>query len=424
VSANGVTTGGETVRIGSLAAGGDGVGHLADGITAFVPRTAPQDRVEILRARRHKRHARALEWRVVEPGPGRVEPRCRHYERDGCGGCQWQHLSSEAQAAAKARIVGDALRRIGHLEVTDPAVAPSPRPFGYRATITLTVRWGPGGPTAGFHHHQHPERVFPLARCEIAREEINVLWEALRPSLAALPHGADVRLKLRVAPDGGLHAVVGGGEGAWTTPTPLVEAAAARGLALTIWWEPTGGALRRLAGPEADRGAVAFEQVNPEVASALRAAVLDAVPPGAVGRALDLYAGAGEIAVALAARGWEVALVETNEAAVARAGERARREGVSLRAIAARVEDLLPALLPAALVVANPPRTGLDERVTAALAARPPERLVYVSCDPATLARDLRRLDADTGGLAVTCYDMFPQTSHVETVAVLDRSRG
>jgi 23S rRNA (uracil1939-C5)-methyltransferase len=424
VSTNGVTMGGETLRIGALAAGGDGVGHLADGITAFVPRTAPQDLVEIVRERRHKRHVRALEWRVIEPGPGRVVPRCRHYERDGCGGCQWQHLSSEAQATAKARIVGDALRRIGHLDVPDPSVAPSPRPFGYRGTITLTVRWGPGGPTAGFHHHLHPDRVFPLERCEIARAEINTLWEVLRPSLAALPHGSDVRLKLRVAPDGGLNAVVGGGEGAWTTPTPLVEAAAAHGLALTVWWEPTGGALRRMAGPEAEQGAVAFEQVNPEVAALLRGAVLDAVPPGATGRALDLYAGAGAIGVALAARGWEVALVETNEAALARAGEHAGREGVSLRAIAARVEDVLPALLPAALVVANPPRTGMDERVTAALAARPPERLVYVSCDPATLARDLRRLDAGPGGLSVACYDMFPQTSHVETVAVLDGARG
>lgn len=418
------------VRIESLAAGGDGVGRFADGMAVFVPRAAPGDLVAIAAVQRRRRHARATRWRLVEAGGDRVEPRCAHFTRDGCGGCQWQHLSAEAQMAAKARIVGDALRRIGRLDVPDPPLVPSPRAFGYRATLTLTVRWLPGGPVAGFHGYDEPGRVFGLDRCEIAREGVGALWAAVRPALATLPRGADVRLKLRVASDGGLHLVVSGGEGggggggAWTSPGPLADAAAASGLAATVWWEPTGGALRRMAGPPADRAAVAFAQVNPEVAGLLRDAVLAALPSPAGGRALDLYAGTGEVALALAALGWEVAAVEINAAAVARTTERARTEGVSVRALAARVEDAVAGLLPARLVVANPPRTGLDERVTAALAAGPPDRLIYVSCDPATLARDLRRLGADRLRLSVTCYDMFPQTSHVETVAVLRGAGG
>jgi 23S rRNA (uracil1939-C5)-methyltransferase len=407
------------VLIESVAAGGDGVGRLADGITVFVPRTAPGDRVSLTRVRRSRRHARAAVARVVAPGPGRVEPRCAHFVRDGCGGCQWQHLSAEAQGAAKRRVAGDALRRIGALAVEDPPLVPSPRAFGYRATITLTVRWSPEGPIAGFHRGEAADPVFALDRCEIAREEVSALWTALRPALAALPRGQDVRLKLRVANDGALHVVVGGGLGAWTTPQPLAAAAAAAGLAATVWWEPTAGAVRRMAGPPADRGAVAFEQVNPEVAAALRAVVLELVPPAA-GRALDLYAGAAEIGLALASRGWDVDAVEADPGAAARAGEQARRQGSGLRVVADRVERCLGGLLPADLVIANPPRAGLDAAVTALLAERPPARLVYVSCDPATLARDLRRLGAEPARLSLTCFDMFPQTSHVETLAVLE----
>jgi 23S rRNA (uracil1939-C5)-methyltransferase len=428
---DGAVGGAEPVRIEALAAGGDGVGRLADGMTVFVPRTAPRDLVRLAGLRRRRRHARAAAAEILEPGPDRVAPRCAHYDRDGCGGCQWQHITLEAQHRAKSRVVGDALRRIGALAVEDPPLVPSPQAFGYRTTVTLTVRWlsggdggGQGRVIAGFHHHADPDRVFALERCEIARPEIGALWGAVRSALGSLPHGTDVRLKLRVAGDGGLHVVVGGGEGAWTAPEPLERAAAGAGLAATVWWEPTGGAIRRMAGPAADRGAVAFAQVNPEVAERLRGAVLAAAPSPAGGRALDLYAGAGETAVALAAAGWEVASVEVNDAAVARAGERARATGVVVRAVAARVEDAVEGLLPARLVVANPPRGGLEERVAAALAARPPERLIYVSCDPATLARDLKRLGADAARLSVTCYDMFPQTAHVETVAVLREAGG
>ena len=409
--------GDETVLIESVAAGGDGVGRLADGMAVFVPRTAPGDRVRLADVRRRRRHAHATILRIVEPGPGRVEPRCAHFVRERCGGCQWQHLSAEAQAVAKRRMVGDALRRIGGLAVDDPPLSASPRAFGYRATITLTVRWTAAGPVAGFHGVESADPVFALDRCEIARDEVNALWIALRPVLGALPRGPDVRLKLRVAPDGALHVVVGGGIGAWTTPQPLADAAAGAGLAATVWWEPAEGAVRRLAGAAADPAAVAFAQVNPEVAAALRTAVLEAVPQRA-GRALDLYAGAGETGLALASRGWEAVSVESDGRAAARAAEQARRSGGALRVVADRVEHCLGGLLPTDLVIANPPRAGLDATVTALLAEQPPERLVYISCDPATLARDLKRLGAEPARLSVRCFDMFPQTSHVETLVV------
>ena len=393
-------------------------------MTVFVPRTAPGDRVSLSHLRRHRRHARAEPAALLERGPGRTAPTCRHFDRDGCGGCQWQHLSLDAQHAAKRRIVGDALRRIGGLAVEDPALEPSPAALGYRATITLTVRWRGAEPVVGFHRAtgegEAAGEVFALERCEIARAEVAALWEAVRPALGCLPRGDDVRFKLRVARDGALHLIVNGGDRAWTTPQPLADAAARAGHPATVWWQPAGGAVRRMAGPAADTASVAFEQINADVAEALQAAVLEAVPPEA-GRALDLYAGTGEVALALARRGAEVASVEADDAAVRLAEERARAAGLTVRAVADLVERQIEALLPADAVVANPPRTGLAPEVAAALAARAPATLVYVSCDPATLARDLKRLGADPARLSLRCFDMFPQTSHVETLAVLRR---
>ncbi len=411
----------DTVTIERLAAGGDGVGHLADGVTVFVPRTAPGDVIRPTAVRRHRRHAFARIGELVTAGSGRVEPRCRHYVRDACGGCQWQHLAPEAQLAARSRIVGDALRRIGKLDVADPPVVPAPRPFGYRGTVTLAARGRGTARVVGLHRGDDAS-VFALERCEIAQEPLNALWAALRPAAAALPEGDDVRVALRVTPEAALHVLVRGGEGAWTGAPALAAAAAAGGLAPTVWWQPAGGAVRRMAGPDADPSAVAFEQVNPPVADALRAAVLAALPPDA-GRLLDLYAGDGEVGLEAAARGWEVVTVEVDARAVRWTAVRAAERGVRVRALAARVEDLLADLLPAGVVVANPPRAGLDGAVAAALRAERPQRLVYVSCDPATLARDLSRLGAEPSHLSeVRCFDMFPQTGHVETLVVLERA--
>jgi 23S rRNA (uracil1939-C5)-methyltransferase len=409
------------VVIESLAAGGDGVGRLPDGMTVFVPRSAPGDRVRVSVVRRRRRYARGTVREVLERGPGRAEPACVHFARDGCGGCQWQHLKAEVQAEAKRRIVGDALRRLGGLPVEDPPLVPSPAAYGYRATITLAVRWEGDRPVVGFHDGERVERVFPLERCEIAREEIRALWSALRSALGALPRGADVRLKLRAARDGTLHVMVLGGEGAWTGARQVAAAAAASGRAATVWWHPAGGAARRMAGPAADRGALAFEQVNAEVGAGLLEAVLGCVPAGAR-RVLDLYAGTGETGLALAGPAREVVSVEVDRAAAGYAERQARRTGHRIEVVAARVEDVLERLLPADLVILNPPRTGLAAAAAAALERRPPELLLYVSCDPATLARDLRRLGAQPARLRLRCYDMFPQTSHVETLAVLARS--
>jgi 23S rRNA (uracil1939-C5)-methyltransferase len=410
----------ESVRIERLAAGGDGVGHLPDGLTVFVPRTAPGDLVGVRDVQRRRRHAFALVDSVLEPGPERVEPRCAHFVRDGCGGCQWQHLELGAQLRAKARIVGDALRRIGKLAVPDPQLVPSSLVFGYRGTVTLAVHGHGGRRTVGLHRGGDA-RVFQLERCEIAREPLNALWAALSGWVGALPAGDDIRVVLRVTPGDALHVLVRGGERAWAGGPALAAAASVAGLVPTVWWQPEGGAERRMAGPEADPAAVTFEQVNAGVAAALRSDLVDAVPHGAA-RVLDLYAGAGEVGLELAARGAEVVTVELDHRAVRWTEARAAERGLQVRTVAGKVEDAIRGLVPADTVIVNPPRTGLEPAVAAVLRAAPPRRLLYVSCDPATLARDLARLGATPDRLTlVRAYDMFPQTSHAETLVALDR---
>ncbi|MFI5206665.1 MAG: class I SAM-dependent RNA methyltransferase [Gemmatimonadales bacterium] len=399
-------------------------------MTVFVPRTAPGDRVRLRNVRRHRRHAEAQIASVVEPGPARVSPPCNHFVSDGCGGCQWQHLSAVAQHDAKRRIVGDALRRVGKLDIADPELVSSPRALHYRTTITLTVRWRGAHPLVGFHDGADPDRVFMLEGCSIAREELGALWIAMRPALTALPKGDDVRLKLRVLPDGSRHVMVDGGDGAWTGAARLSQAA---GSDVTIWWQPTGGASRRMAGADADPSSVAFEQVNAEVAALLREAVIEAAAGGRADgrtsgptpRLLDLYAGSGDTAVPLARRGFDVAMVEQDPRSVRRAEDCAKVAGVSVRCIAGQVENHIEKLLPADVVIVNPPRAGLSPEVADRLSARPPVRFVYVSCDPATLARDLTRLRITAADvLSLRAYDMFPQTSHVEMLLVARAGSG
>lgn len=433
----------EAVRILRLASGGDGVSRLADGRTVFVPRTAPGDLVELTQPRLLARFARARVARLMEPGPGRVPPRCEHYIADNCGGCQFQHLDLETQLAAKRSFVEDALRRIGHLEVTVPPVIPADSAWGYRTRIALTV--GPGRRFAGFHPLEEPGRVFAMVRCEIAAEPLMQLWAVLQDQLQLLPPDVD-QLVLRVDRESQLHVVIKakGGQ-AWGNGRRLADVLTARGSPATVWWHPEGGAPRVMAGDRDAFPATVFEQVHPSLGERIRAWALDRLANLAGVHAWDLYAGIGETTEMLVAGGASVESVELDPRAVDLAERRAQAaapgrasshvgaETAILRHIG-RVEDLIGQLRAPDVVIANPPRAGMDPRVIRGLLERPASRLVYVSCDPSTLARDLSTLCETAAGppgrrgtespryrlTAIQPFDLFPETAHVETVAVLE----
>lgn len=402
---------GDRLEIASIAAGGDGVGRT-EGMVVFVPRTAPGD-VARVRVGRAKRFARGELLSLDEPSPSRVEPPCRHYTRDRCGGCQIQHLSYEAQLAAKGVIIGDALRRIGKRDVPNPVVERSDAPWRYRGKLTLHLRRVGDRWIAGLHPYDDPGGVFDLVDCPITDERVMSVWSELRGAFDVLPRERALRVAVRLLDDGASVTVEGGR--AWRAPETLL----ARVSAVTeVWWRPDEGSLRRVAARTAARHAgAAFVQVNAGVAARLRERLLARVRAHAPEHVIDAYAGTGATASPLAADGRRVTAIELERAAVETLRERLSPPSV---AIGGKVEDHIGDALPADVVLLNPPRTGVDERVTAALESRRDSvhALFYVSCDPATLARDLGRLPGyrlvDVRG-----YDMFPQTAHVETLCEL-----
>ncbi len=405
------------VRIERVAAGGDGVGHLTDGRVVFIPATAPGDLVEPRDIRLSARFARAWPGRVVEPGPGRIEVPCDHRRKDGCGGCQLQHLAEPAQQEARKRIVGDALRRIGKLALEDPPLRAADSPWGYRTRITLhRSRDG----TFGFHQAERPGEVFPLRYCLIAREELNALWEELSPLAATLP-AAVTRLSLRVDAGGGMHCVLHGDGSGHPDPAPVVKIQrelASRGQETSFWCGERGGASVPMAGAAGPSSAMVFEQVHPAMAETIRSWVMERLAPEAGQSWWDLYAGTGEMTDRLARKGAEVESVERDQEAVALAS----RSGIAgVRRHVGYVEEWISRLAPPDGVLVNPPRTGLTPAVSAGLGASGARRMAYISCDPATLARDLRHLGDRYGVSAVQAFDLFPQTAHVEVAVILEQ---
>lgn len=401
----------ERVRIERIAAGGDGVGRLTEGRVVFVPRTAPGDVVDLGNVKRHKGFARAVVGSLVEPSPVRVAPRCAHYDADACGGCALQHMSYDAQLAAKAGFVNDAFARIAKLPVPPVEVVPNPRPFGWRTRLSVTVDIVSGD--VGLHPLGLPDEVFDLVACPISTEGLQRLWAALNARRDLWP-GRCERLTIREDRGGGLHVVAHDSD-EWLRATELAAAMLGDGVTATLWAQPTNGTAVVAAGP-ASSGATFFEQVDPAMGDVVRAHALAALGDVAGHAVWDLYAGIGETSAALAAAGAAVESVEADALAV---DEAKRRGPASVRRYTSRVEDILDRLAAPALVIANPPRSGLGPVVTDALAGRGARRIVYVSCDPATLARDVARLVPGYHVESVRAFDSFPQTAHVETVVSL-----
>lgn len=409
-------TGTATLDIESIAAGGDGVARH-DGLVVFLPRTAPGDRV-VARVEHGRRFARGRVESIVRASPGRVEPRCAHYDGTRCGGCQLQHLGPEAQRDAKRAIVRDTMRRIGRRSVDLPTFHPAASPWRYRRRLTLALRRDPQGFWfGGMRAWDDAATVFPLEDCWITDERVLVHWREILGAAELFPDAPELRGTVRLSGERAAFVLEGG------TAWPHVRAFADRLASFDrIWWAADGGRRRRMwsaggASPES-AAAASFSQVNPVVAADLFAFVEARVVECPAGHVIDAYSGTGDLAVALHARGFRVSAVELDGDATAVAASRLSRPS---RAIAARVEDVIGELFPADIVIVNPPRAGLDARVTRTLDAAPsPQLLVYVSCDPATLARDVGRLPSWTI-MSMDAFDMFPQTAHVETVAILRR---
>jgi 23S rRNA (uracil1939-C5)-methyltransferase len=399
-----------TIEIDGLAPGGDAVGRqrdpagaptAADGRATFVPLAAPGERVRARVVRAKERVAWAELVAVERPGPDRVPPPCPLFGT--CGGCQWQHVALDAQRAAKKAIVE---RALGGAAVE---VVAASAPFGYRDRAKLAV--GKGG-ALGFRGRRSHD-VVDVPACPLLGPELARALPALRALARGLP--ADTEIDAQAGAEG-VHVNVSRtdatGTGHAKREIDRLNAAGVVGLAIA--GKPTLGAPAVNASEEGGAPlpipAGGFAQVGRAANAALVAAVMNAVgdAPGVV---LELYAGSGNFTRRLASVATAVHASEAEPAAVER----------GKRAVPNAAWALRPPAVAADTVVLDPPREGADKvNLEAALRAR--RRVVYVSCDPQTLARDARRLEAAGFKLeAAVALDLMPQTFHVEVVATFDR---
>jgi 23S rRNA (uracil1939-C5)-methyltransferase len=413
----------DVVAITAIAAGGDGVGRLADGRAVFVARTAPGEQVRLSDdVKMHRSFARGELAEIVAPGAARVTPPCPHYAQDHCGGCQLQHVSYEAQLAAKRTIVGDALRRIGKLDVADPEIVEAVEEWRYQAKISMVVKsvGRSDARTVGLHPYDRAGYVFPLLDCHITDFRLMTLWRELRQRLELLPPRL-TRLTLRLDREGRRHVIAESAGAPWLNAAALRAALpGGGGDEVVCWWQPVDGAARVVAGPATGFPATAFEQVNPEMGAIARSWAIDQLGDVRGAVVWDLYGGIGDTAVQLAERGAQVVSVDADEKAIDWAGRHSGEAPRPVRFIAGKAEDVLSTLPEPSAVVVSPPRAGLHWNVTLRLREQPVGRMIYVSCDPATLARDLQRLSATYRVTGVRAFDLFPQTAQVATVAVLE----
>jgi 23S rRNA (uracil1939-C5)-methyltransferase len=345
------------LQINDIAFGGAGVGR-AEGKVVFVPFTIEGERVAAEITRAKKQFAEAELREVLDPSPERTTPECPYFGR--CGGCSYQHMRYEHQLAVKARQVAQALRRIGRFaDAPVQPIVPSPKHYGYRNRVTVHAE---GGVVGYYRRDEHV--LIDVEQCPIAAPEVNAQLTELRATNPRAGHYT----------------------------------------------------LRAHGGPRV------FEQTNDEVANALAQLVEQLLPSGHT-LLIDAYCGAGFFAKRVRGKFERVLGIEWDRHAVAAARTTAA-ENESY--IAGDVEmELARALVqsdPAATsVIVDPPATGLTSNVRRALLDSPPHTVVYVSCNPATLARDLAELQARFTLLSVTPLDMFPQTAEIECVAHLQR---
>ncbi|MCC6235091.1 MAG: class I SAM-dependent RNA methyltransferase [Verrucomicrobiales bacterium] len=364
-----------TLTIENIAYGGDGVGR-ADGFVVFVPFTAPGERVEVELTEVKKNFARGRLVTVVEPSPDRVTPACRHF--GDCGGCQYQHLAYEAQLRLKRQQVRELIRRLGgfpDLEVDE--VAPCPRPYAYRNRIMVRSQWDKFTRSLVIGFIRHDNRlVADIDHCPIAEEALNV---ELRRVRAEPPPKGGIKVTLRVPPEG------------WELPQD------------------------------------SFFQNNFHLLPALTEAVRERVRNSGARYLIDAYCGVGFFGIECAGVVDRFAGVEIDRTAIRAARKNLEQRGLTNGDfIAGPAEEWIPALLqrfPASqtVMITDPPRVGCAPEFLEAVRRAGPAQLIYVSCHPATLARDLKALCE--GGRyrveRVTPFDMFPQTQHVECVVDL-----
>ena len=421
------------LRMTGLGGGGDCLGRPEgepDGESYFVAFAVPGDVVlaepDRSGARKGKGPARASLLEVIEASADRVKPHCLHFGR--CGGCQWQHVSYRAQLEAKHALVRRAVSAAGTaLDATVRPVEASPLPYGYRHRTTLSVCSVRGKVLCGFRW-MRSHRIVDLSECPVLAGPLETALPVLRDRAA--------RALSRKTGAADLHAILD--QEGRVLACLTVDADRPRQAARTVFIEVADGRAKdiheargvyRIEGIGIGAAPGVFAQANLLANEGLVREVMVRLEAAAPGSLLDLYCGAGNYALPAARRVAEVHGIEQAVKAVEMASRTARASGLSRVTFAAlEVRMALEGLVRRGrhfdAVICNPPRSGLDPGVAEGILAVQPETVIYVSCSPRTLGRDLRKFQG--GGYRIESirpFDLFPQTFHVETVTTLTKGK-
>ncbi|MFM8550698.1 MAG: 23S rRNA (uracil(1939)-C(5))-methyltransferase RlmD [Nitrospiraceae bacterium] len=431
----------ETVRqvtIEKLVQGGRGLARQ-NGRVVLVRGAIPGETVSLVDAGKHKGVQEATIGKVLSASPDRVPAPCPVYEQ--CGGCQLQHLGYEAQLVQKQVILRETLARLGKIAVDDlPPVMPSPDPYGYRSTVRFMV-FRPGksqdkGLALGFHREGSHEPV-PASGCLLAfapmREAATLIDERLAKGMRLSLHLESVEIRYSVS-SGSLLLIH------HTGPAKPDEAQTVFGLFQDLpklvgqvlvaqngkrWVQGQDWIEDRLDEVTFRISDRSFMQTNWRLAERLSKTMADWLGPLEGVRVLELYAGIGMLGLSLARAGALVTEVEANEAALADSRHAAKVNHIGRCRFRPLTAEAMLAEMQSGdydLILMAPPRTGLSADCVQELLRVGTGRLLYLSCDPATLARDLGRLSG--GGYRIVrmqAFDMFPQTAHIETLVELAR---
>ena len=433
------------LHIESLAYQGFGIGRTSSGKAVFVPGAAPGDTVRVRSVADKKNYLETELIEVIQNGPARVDPNCPYVGL--CGGCQWQHIAYSEQLFAKRAAVVSALVRIGHIpadtaETIVGECVPSKREMGYRNKLELACGRNEAGRLMLGYHKEGTTEIVSVDACPLAHSAIAHTPKAIQGALRYMEGSADLgifRVGIRHSMRTKSCEIA-----LWTTPGSFPRSAVAKTLGAAVkvssivrviadagktrkikqvevleghgfWEEELGEFDYRISAPS-------FFQVNTAQAETLQRLVLEGLAVEEGMTVADLYAGAGTFSLPLADRAGSCMAVESAGSAVRDLRRNAEGAGVWVDVIGGDSARELPELGKLDALVVDPPRAGLADGVAESIAAAGPGRLAYVSCDPATLARDIERLQACGYTLnRVTPVDLFPQTYHVECVSILVR---
>jgi 23S rRNA (uracil1939-C5)-methyltransferase len=369
------------VEVEKLSFGGDGIARK-DGLVYFIPRSAPGDLLQIRLTEKKKNFARAEIVDILKAGPSRIQAPCPYFGR--CGGCTWQHISYEEQLKQKQAIVEEQLNKVLSRKIEVLPILPSPNPFRYRNRIQLKF----DGKNLGFFARQS-HNIIDIDDCLITEEVLAGEITTLKNELRAKNQAATPKIELLRTPQNKIERVF----------------------------------------EDSPYEGIGFSQVNTRQNENLVHTVLNWMKPYRTSQIYDLYAGAGNFTFPLMTEFSQAsfAAVELSEKSVQQGQNYVRSQNISPKKLKFYLSDVelylkRTPLVEGSLVLLDPPRAGCSENVVRTLAVQKKiQKIFYISCNPAALARDLERFQkfGNWTPLRVQPFDMFPQTDHVETLVEL-----